>query len=113
MKNNPLFQVNLLSRVLLGFLFIILSFDTLAKCRLPIPEVDMAIPIIIQGTIVFAENDLESSEHHYVVNVSRQLKGPALASTTLNLSFSFMNKIPRTVIFQQGKEYVNSVSSVM
>lgn len=105
--------MNLLSRVLLGFLFIILSFDTLAKCRLPIPEVDMAIPIIIQGTIVFAENDLESSEHHYVVNVSRQLKGPALASTTLNLSFSFMNKIPRTVIFQQGKEYVNSVSSVM
>jgi hypothetical protein len=110
MKNKPVSHVNPISRVLLGFLFIILSADALAKCREAYPESD--VPIIIQGSIVSADNDLESNEHHYIVNVLQQLKGPALASNTLNLSLSFMEKFPRTIRFEQGKEYVIYVYSV-
>lgn len=110
MQNKTVSRVNPISRILLGFLFIMLSVDTLAKCREASPESD--VPIIIQGSIVSADNDLESSEHHYVVNVLQQLKGPALASNTINLSFPFMDKRPSTIRFKQGKEYVIYLFSV-
>lgn len=110
MKNKTVFQVKPISRILLGFLFIILSADALAKCREASPESD--VPIIIQGSIVSANNDLESSEHHYVINVLQQLKGPALASNTLNLSLPFMDKRPSTIRFKQGKEYVIYVFAI-
>lgn len=59
MQNKTVSRVNPISRILLGFLFIMLSVDTLAKCREASPESD--VPIIIQGSIVSADNDLESS----------------------------------------------------
>jgi hypothetical protein len=110
MQNNSLTQVNSVSRILFGFLFIILSLDTFAKCRQASPESD--VPIIIRASIVSADNDLASSEHHYVVNVLQQLKGPALTSTTINFSFPFMDKRPSTIRFKQGKEYVIYLYSV-
>jgi hypothetical protein len=44
MQNKTVSQVNPISRILFGFLFIILSLDTVAKCRLAYPESD--VPII-------------------------------------------------------------------